>query len=65
MGNFRAYPGKWLVATEDHTSYLGDVIIKKGQVVQVINARRYFSFVGINGTFTFTGKGWEPYKVVV
>ncbi len=59
MGNFRAYPGRFIKAEVDQTSHVGSVI-PAGTVVQVLNSRWNFTFVGIPGTFSLSGKGWSP-----
>lgn len=59
MANFRAYPGLWLKATEDHGPH-----IKKDSVYQLIAAGQsfntFFTFVGVQGLYKASGKGWEP-----
>lgn len=63
MGNFRAYPGMWLRATEDHSDE-----IKKGAEVQLLSAPssgfsvKVFTFVGKVLNYPVSGKGWEPIK---
>lgn len=54
MGNFYAYPGRWLVATQPRPG------IEVGKQYQLINARHFFTFTGVMGQFEATGIGWEP-----
>lgn len=60
MGNFRCYPGLFMIATQDHKSANTDTIIKEGTIVQVLNTRWNLTFVGIHGTYKKTGLGWKP-----
>lgn len=54
MGNFRAYPGRKLIALRDQPGII------KGETYQLINVRWFFTFVGVDGTFEATGKDWDP-----
>ena len=67
MGNFRAYPGLWLLITEEkHPLNNKGEILPKGTKVQLLNAAggigipRFFTFANVNGTYEQTGKGFEP-----
>ncbi len=54
MANFRVYPGKYLIVAEDFAN------LQKGQVLQILHARYFITFVGINGTYPLSGP-WEPF----